>query len=79
VEEKANPGINAAIEFGGEPVWVGRETALQHCPVSPTTLWRISNQPDSGIRTTRVGRRVFYDLNSIKRFMEAHACSGTEE
>jgi hypothetical protein len=59
------------------PVWVDRETALQHCPVSPTTLWRLSKQKN-GLRTARIGRRVFFDLRSIESFMEEKARSGDE-
>jgi hypothetical protein len=78
VEEKTSTEAIAAIETKDMPVWVDRETALRHCPVSYTTLWRISKQRSSGIRTTRVGRRVFFDLISIQAFMEKNADGKSE-
>lgn len=70
MEEELNHEETVAIEPREDPVWVGRETALRHCPVSYTTLWRLSKEKN-GIRTTRVGRRVFFDLRSIQEFMES--------
>ncbi len=72
MEEKVSTEAVAAVETKEEPRWVDRETALRHCPVSATTLWRISKEKD-GIRTTRVGRRVLFDLHSIERYLEERA------
>lgn len=65
-------------ESGSKPVWVDRAGALEICPVSYTTLWRISSREGNGIRTTRVGRRIFFDRRSLERYMEERASGGTE-
>lgn len=72
MERELNRGEAVAVEPRGEPEWVDRDTALRYCPVSYTTLWRLSKEKN-GIRTTRIGRRVFFDLRSIREFMESKA------
>lgn len=64
----------AAREWRPRTVWINRDEALRVCPISATGLWRISKSGE--VRTTAIGRRIFFDLNSLESFMDSRATGG---
>lgn len=64
-------------EWRPRTVWIDRAEALRVCPISSTGLWRISKSGE--IRTTTIGRRVFFDLASLEDYMDARATGGNAD
>jgi hypothetical protein len=50
------------------PLAVGATSAARMIGISPRSLWALSRDPRSGLRSFRVGRRVLYRVADLEAF-----------
>jgi excisionase family DNA binding protein len=56
-----------------EPLWLTYSQAQKLSGLGRTTLWMLTNNPNSGVKAARVGRSVRLSRRSLEEYMEHQA------